>query len=165
MISPSVDKRRWAIGIVAAVVIGLALYFAGRWRERSRAEAISEELTARIDAVAAERNQATAALVAAQTQIGLLRARSLLFETALDLERRNFGTANSRLAAAAQQLAAVPADSAAVGVPGVEDLREAIANTDLRVAADIAVQRARVLGFIEQLDRLMAPRRESPSAR
>ena len=165
MNATSVNKRQWALGIAAAIVIGLALYFAGRWQERSRAEVRSDELKARISAVEAERNQATAALVAAQTQIGLLRARSLLFETVLDLERRNFGTANTRLAAAAQQLAAVSADTVAVRLTGLEELREAIARSDLRVAADVAGQRARVLGFIEQLDQLLTPGGDSSSVR
>lgn len=152
-------KKQWAIGIAVAVLTGVILYFAGRWQERSRAESQSRELTTQIATVAAERDRAKAALAAAETQIGLLRARALLSETALDLERRNFGTANTRLTAAAQQLAAVSAASASVGMPGVEELRKAIASTDLRVAADVAGQRARVLDFVEQLDRLVAPGR------
>lgn len=152
------DRRHLAIGLAVALLIGVALYFAGRWQERSRAEAIHEELTTRTVAAVAQRDRALAELAVAETQIKLLRARSLLFETALDLERRNFGTANTRLAAAAEQLAAVSAGSTGAGREGVEKLRGAIASTDLRVAADLAGQRARVLGFAEELDRLI-PRR------
>ena len=148
----TMERKGWAIAAAVAVLIAVGLYFAGRWQGRSGAEAGRETLEARIATLTGERDRATAELASARQQIALLRARSLLFETALDLERRNFGTANQRLDAAAEQLAAA---QAAGGAGPIESLRSAIADVDLRVAADLGEQRTTVLDFASRLDRII----------
>lgn len=152
MKSISLGRKGWAIAAGIALLTALGLYLGGRWQERSRAAEAQEALAGRIATLTGERDRAAAALASARVQIALLRARSLLFETALDLERRNFGTANSRLDAAAEQLAAAQRIG---GTGELDPLQSQIANTDLRVAADLAEQRARVLGFATRLDQLI----------
>lgn len=69
------------------------------------------------------------------------RALSLLYRTMLDVDARNFGTANQRLDEAAAALAQV--DPNAIGAAGtdLEDLRRELGELDLRVAEDLAEQR------------------------
>lgn len=85
---------------------------------------------------------------AALNRAAMMEARAALYRTAIDLEARNFGTANAHLKEAASALGSVQN-------PGVEPLRDQIGATDLNVAVNLGDQRASVLGFAEQLNKLM----------
>lgn len=149
------DRKGWVIALVVVIVLGAGLYFAGRWQERGNAEAAREVMEARLREVMDERDRAQADLAAVQARLRLVQARALLFEAALDLERRNFGIANERLDAVTAQLERVRggsgvADSAALGV-----LQREVAGMDLRVAENLAEQRSRVLDLAARLDALL----------
>ena len=153
MRSVSLDRRGWLIVAIVAVVLLLALYLGGRWQERSRAARVHEGLRSEIAAIITERDRMRGELAAARDENALLRARALLFETALDLERRNFGTANSRLDQVSEHLASLDGQ---VDPPRIDSLRAQISRMDLRVASDLAGQRAAVLGLAARLDTLIA---------
>lgn len=76
-----------------------------------------------------------------EARLDAYRALSLLYRTMLDVDARNFGTANERLDEAAAALAQV--DPNAIGPAGtdLEDLRRELGELDLRVAEDLAQQR------------------------
>jgi hypothetical protein len=80
------------------------------------------------------------------------RALTLLYRTMLDVDARNFGTANQRLDEAAAALAQV--DPSAFDPAGTElgDLRRELEELDLRVADDLSEQR----GVLEELARRLA---------
>lgn len=147
--------KRWAIAAVAGVLLAAMFYVVGRWQERGRAEAAREEWIAQAASLEQEVARTRESLSAAETRIALLRARALLFEAALELERRNFGTANERLNAAAARLSALRGEAPGVDSAALEQLRQQIATTDLRVASNLAGQRARVLEFASQIASLL----------
>lgn len=93
---------------------------------------------------------AESSLALMQDHLHMTEATSLLYQTALDLDARNFGTANDRLDEAAASLQRV-------GVVGseMESLRSSVAGMDINVAQDLAGQRASVLGFAEALQALL----------
>jgi hypothetical protein len=139
--------ERWRpvlIGVALALALGAILYFGGRWQERGQVVAVQEDL-----------DGTRAQLELAEDRIRLLRARSLLLETAVDLERRNFGTASQHLESAADELAAVRRGGPAMDMQELHSLQRDVAATDLNVATDLQVQRTQVLGFVTRLDALM----------
>jgi hypothetical protein len=147
-----------------ALAAAAVLYFGGRLHERGiaasdRAERI-EEVEAARSALARSRGE----LAAAQDRIRLLWARSLLFETAVDLDRRNFGTANQHLLAASQQLEAVRTGPPSMDIMRMRALQRSIAETNLNVATDLEVQRAQVMDFLARLDALLPAERPEPVA-
>ncbi|HSJ23730.1 MAG TPA: hypothetical protein VK929_03530 [Longimicrobiales bacterium] len=152
------DQWRWVgLAVFLALAVGAVLYFGGRWQERSYA---ADERAERIEELDAVRSD----LAAAQDRIRLLRARSLLFETALDLDRRNFGTANAHLHAAAAELEAVRESVSDMDTQALQALQRDIAATDLSLATDLEVQRTRVLDFLARLDALLPEEQVGPSA-
>lgn len=147
------ETRGWLLTAMAALLLALLIFLAGRWQERASATSERDALRAEIATLSADRDRVRDELAAAQDRIALLHARSLVFETALDLERRNFGTANTRLDETERLLASVRDASA---LPRLEALRSEIAGTDLRVASDLARQREMVLGFAAALDSIIS---------
>ena len=87
-----------------------------------------------------------------EARLNAHRALSLLYRTMLDVDARNFGTANERLDEAAAALAQV--DPNAIGPAGteLEDLRRELGELDIRVAEDLAEQR----GVLADLARRLA---------
>jgi len=83
------------------------------------------------------------------------RALSLLYRTLLDLDSRNFGTANERLYEAAAALTRVDQDAIGPAGEGIEGLRRDLGNVDLRVADDMGEQREILLRLAERLVGLM----------
>ena len=146
--------KRWAIFAAAGILLAAMFYGVGRWQERGRAEAAREEWVAKTASLEQELARNREALGAAESRIALLRARALLFEAALELERRNFGTANERLNAAAARLDALRGGATGVDAAALEQVREQLRAMDLRVASNLAGQRARVLEFASRLAEL-----------
>jgi hypothetical protein len=76
-----------------------------------------------------------------ESRLHVHRALSLLYRTMLDLDARNFGTANERLDEARAALAQVDQDAIDPPLEGLQDLRRDLGTVDLRVADDLAEQR------------------------
>jgi hypothetical protein len=156
--------QRIGIGVALALTLGAALYFGGRWHERGRAAGERAERIEEVEAVRMELAGARAELAAAEDRIRLLRARALLFETAVDLDRRNFGTANQHLHAAAEELQAVRVGGPGMDRQALQNLHRAIAATNLNVATDLEVQRAQIMDFLARLDALLPPEGAAPAS-
>lgn len=158
------DWSRIGIAAALALVVGAALYFGGRWQERSIAASDRQERIEEVEAARSDLAGAREELAAAEDRIRLLWARSLLFETAVDLDRRNFGTANEHLRAASQQLEAVQTGPPSMDATGLRALQRSIAETNLNVATDLEVQRAQIMDFLARLDALLPEERPGPGA-
>ncbi|HLT47453.1 MAG TPA: hypothetical protein VK002_09520 [Rubricoccaceae bacterium] len=132
--------REALIAVAVMVVVAVVFYFVGRMQGREPLPA----LESRVEASEAQ-------LVALRDRALLHEALALTYRTTVDLDARNFGTANERLRAAARALDGLS------GVDGteVDELRRAMAETDLTVSADLAQQRAQVLLFAEEIEALL----------
>ena len=95
--------------------------------------------------------QAEARLASAQDRARLMEALALTYRTALDLDARNFGTANGHLHQAARALDGLSATDGG----GVDELRRLMSETDVTVAEDLAGQRARVISYAQELSDLL----------
>jgi hypothetical protein len=155
--------QRIAFGVASALVLGAGLFFGGRWQERVHGATERTARIAEVDAARGEAAHAQAELARAEDRIRLLRARSLLFETAGDLDRRNFGVANQHLRTAAAELEAVREGGAEMDLQGLRALQREVEATNLNVATDLEVQRGQVLQFLARLDELMPRERHTPA--
>jgi len=133
------------IGIVIAVLIAIGLFATGFVKGRAQVSALQSQLT-----------QKDAQLLISQNRGYLMQARAALYHTAIDLDQRNFGTANSRLQEAAGALGNVKQDSSAIDMEKITQLHNAIAAMNINVAVNLENQRAQVLNFASQLDSLMS---------
>jgi hypothetical protein len=79
------------------------------------------------------------------------RGLSLLYRTMLDVDARNFGTANQRLDEAAAALAQVDLDAIGPAATELEDLRRELGELDLRVAEDLEEQRSTLAELARRL--------------
>ena len=140
--------KLYLIGALVLLILGAVLYFVGL-------QAGKAQLAAQEADFGVERNSLKSQITTAQTErdaakdrAALMETRAALYRTAIDLDARNFGTANQQLQGAATALARVQN-------PEVQGLQSEIAATDLNVAVDLADQRAKVLGYAEQLNQII----------
>ena len=136
------------IAVALLLVVAVLFYFIGRMQGREPVPALEAQASA-----------AEAQLAAVQDRAYLNEALALTYRTTIDLDARNFGTANERLHAAARALDALS------GVDGteVDELRGAMAEVDLTVGVDLAQQRAQVLVFAEEIEALRQDRPAAPA--
>lgn len=139
---PQPPSKMKSMAVRVGIIVGLALlvfligWFVGRGpvgELKDRAESAEQRLALASD------------------HINMSIASSLLYQTALDLEARNFGVANGRLDEAVAAL-----DSMGAGGSELEALRTSMASTDFSVAADLGDQRATALGFADALNGLLS---------
>jgi hypothetical protein len=138
----------WGGGILLLLVISFAMgTFVG-----SRPVG---ELTRRVDQadIAAREGQAREA--ALEARLHAHQALSLLHRTMLDVDARNFGTANQRLDDVVAALAQVDRDAFGPGAGSLDNLQGDLAELDLRVADDLAEQRSTLSGLVERLVELL----------
>lgn len=132
------------IGIVIAVLIAIGLFVAGLVKGRAPIAGLQTQLA-----------QTQTQLVISQNHAYLLQAQVALYHTAIDLDQRNFGTANNRLREAADALGKVTQDSSNIDINAIAQLRSSISVMNINVAVNLEDQRAQVLKFATQLDGLM----------
>jgi hypothetical protein len=136
-------KRALIVLLVVAASIAIA-YGAGRLQTSSA-----------IDAAEAKAAEALKAKSLAEEQLGQaqgrLEARRRLHLAVLELEARNFGTAEQHLSAAAALLAKSKPDGE------LEKLRAELAGARLKASDDVAAQRAKIAGWISRFDALVPP--------
>lgn len=135
----------WAAGLLLLAVV----LFGVGWVVGTRP---IEDLNRDVEQAEA-RAEAEALLVQGlEARLDAHRALSLLYRTMLDVDARNFGTANERLDEAAAALARVDPNAIEPAGPELDDLRRELGQFDLRVAEDLAEQR----GALEDLARRLA---------
>jgi len=138
------------LGIIAMVVVvlGAALYLGGLWQGRSQVNAQKENCLRQLKDSDARR-------VAAENRVHFLKARTALYQTALDLDQRNFGLANAHLREADDPLARLNAAGLGIDKATLDVLRREIAGTSIQVAIDLETQRNLILNFERRLDSLI----------
>jgi hypothetical protein len=151
--APPSKVKRILIGIAAALVLAAILYGVGLSQGRAQLAAQKTGYDGQIQRLQAQVDVGKKELAAAQNGTRLVQARAGLYRTALDLERRNFGTANTHLQESAAMLGQVQGggnlDIARLGA-----LKENLAKTDINVATDLEGQRKQMLDFARQVEDL-----------
>jgi len=135
--------RRWLV--IAGVEILLLIVAFAIGFSRCRGE------------LALERRRADAAelnLRSAQAAASLTNARLLLYRAAMELDRRNFGTAAGFVAGARGALARVSAPDAHVDASSLDAARQKVAALRIDVSQDVSTQRGQVLDAVASLDAL-----------
>lgn len=133
--------KRWLISFAVGVLVGAVLFGLGWWQGRQEVDRLSR----RVDAMQIELDKS-------RSRAGIMEARASLYRAAIDLDQRNFGTANGHLQAAVSALGSVTDTT----IAGLRELRQNVASTDLTVAADLETQRNQVLQYAQRLDGLTA---------
>lgn len=148
--------KLYLIGAVVALLLGAILYFVGL--QAGKAQLATQKATFDVERNGLQSKITTAngERDAARERAALMEARGALYRAAIDLDARNFGTANTHLKEAATALGAVQK-------PGIEPLRSQISATDLNVAVNLADQRAKVLDLAGQLNRVMPAATTAPA--
>lgn len=114
--------------------------------------------TRRIDDITQRMEQAEARAVEREARAAALEARlhahealALLYATLLDVDARNFGIANERLDAATAALRRVNPEAFGAGAAELDVLLGELAALNVRVAADLAGQRATLSRLAQRL--------------
>jgi len=138
------------LGLMAILVValGIALYLGGLWQGRSQVKAEKEQCLQQL-------KDRDARIVVAENKVHFLKARTALFQTALDLDQRNFGLANAHLREADDPLARLNAAGLGIHKATLDVLRQEIARTNIQVAIDLEAQRNQILNFERRLDSLI----------
>ena len=136
-------KRALIVLLVVAASVGIA-YGAGRLQTSSAIDAAEQNASKAAEA----RTAAEAKLLAVESR---LEARRRLHLALLQLEERNFGTAEQHLSAAAALLAKSKPEGE------LEQLRGELASARLKASDDVAAQRTKIAGWISRFDALVPP--------
>jgi hypothetical protein len=111
-----------------------------------------------VDDLRARAQQADTRAEASDARVGELESRleathalALLYRTMLDVDARNFGTANDRLNEAAAALDRVNREAIGSAADEVDALRAELRSLDIRVAEDLSNQRSRVADMARRL--------------
>ena len=138
------------------IVIAGALYYVGMTQGR-------KELASQKTQYELQLQQSTQALEKSGVELAdvrnrnhLMHARVAIYQTAIDLDQRNFGVASDRLHEAAEALGEIGNGSSGIDMAKVSALKQAIETSDFTVAADLESQRVRVLAFASELDAIAA---------
>lgn len=136
------------IGVAVALVLGAILYFVGLQSGRAQLATQAAEFGVERNGLESKVKTAQTERDTARERAAMMEARAALYRTAIDLESANFGTANTHLKEAASALDRVQKTN-------VEPLREQIKATDISIAINAGQQRTKVLGFADQLNKVM----------
>ncbi|MDJ0735856.1 MAG: hypothetical protein QNJ47_17635 [Nostocaceae cyanobacterium] len=157
-----VKKILATIGV--AVIAGAAIYGIGWWQGSTGIADNKDRQKKQIESVQQQLQETKAQLAAVENYSYLMQTRAALFHTAVDLDRRNFGTANTHLQEAAVALSKVKDSSGTLNMDKLSSLQKAIAQSNINVAVNLEEQRRRVLSFVKQLDALI-PEELAPKTR
>ncbi len=143
--------KRILIGLGATIVTGAVIYGIGWWQGRSHVSVEDEE----IKSVQQELKQTQNQLEAVKNYSYLMQARAALYHSAVDLDQRNFGTANTRLQEASTALGKVKDTSADLDAQKISSLQKNISQTNINVAVNLEKQRQQILKYVTQLNALI----------
>ncbi|BAY84919.1 hypothetical protein NIES267_44170 [Calothrix parasitica NIES-267] len=140
--------KKILIGIVIATIAGAALYGAGWFQARSQFSSDDEPLKR-------ELQQTKEQLITERNRTYLMEARGDLYDTAVNLDERNFGMANTRLQEAAAALGKVEDTDDNLNISKIQELQKAVAKKNINVAVNLEQQRNTVLSYINVLNKLI----------
>ncbi|TVR62857.1 MAG: hypothetical protein EA422_10640 [Gemmatimonadales bacterium] len=87
------------------------------------------------------------------------QALTLLYRALLDVDARNFGIANERVRSSTTRLEQVDPVLLGMDPEDLESIRAELATFDIRVAEDLAAQRARLTAVAERLNQILGEAR------
>ncbi|MEO6169432.1 MAG: hypothetical protein ABIO84_00595 [Lysobacter sp.] len=146
-----------ALGIF--VVVAAVLYYVGMTQGRKELAAQKTQYEQQLQQSTQALDKSGAELADVRNRNHLMHARVAIYQTAIDLDQRNFGVASDRLHEAADALGNIGSGSSGIDVAKVATLKQTIETSDFTVAADLESQRARVLAFAAELDAIAANHR------
>lgn len=147
--------KKILISIVILAIGGVALYGAGWFQARSQFSSDDEPIKQELEQAKEQLNQVKEQLITERNRTYLMEARGDLYDTTVNLDERNFGTANTRLQEAAAALGKVEDVNGSVNINKVKELQNAISKTNLNVAVNLEKQRNTVLSYINVLNKLI----------
>lgn len=142
-------------GAGAALLVAIGLYWGGLSRGRSQVAAQKTEYEQRIHVLRNDLHKTQEQLLAARNLSLLMQARAAFYRTAVDLDHRNFGTANKHLQEAATVLSKIDNSDGKLDRRRISQLHSSAAEMNINVATDLEEQRGRVLEFAAQLNALL----------
>ncbi|MDI6817254.1 MAG: hypothetical protein QME41_08720 [Actinomycetota bacterium] len=151
---PAKGKKTLII-VIVVILLAAALFGGGWWQGRAQLAAQKADYESRLQAVEDELAQTQEELAVQMNQALMMRARAALYRAAVDLDRRNFGTANTHLQEAATALQQIDDTSGGLNLARLNTLQAAISETDINVAVNLEEQRSKVLGFADELNALV----------
>lgn len=110
-----------------------------------------DEVTQRLEQAEARAGESEARTAALEARLHAHEALALLYGTLLDVDARNFGIANERLDAATAALRRVNPEAFGAGAEELDVLLGELAALNVRVAADLAGQRATLSRLAQRL--------------
>lgn len=134
----------WAGGVLLLILVSFGAGFAVGRRPIG-------DLTRRMEQADTRTGETEAQAAELEARLHAHRALALLYQTIVDVDARNFGTANERLDEVVATLDRV--DRERLGASGEElgAVRNELEGLDIRVAADLAGQRATLSGLAQRL--------------
>lgn len=158
------NPTRVLIAVAVLILLGAALFWIGLSKGRSQLETERQSFNAQLQ-------QSNAKAVSAEYNARLTQARFLLCRTAVDLDQRNFGLAQTHLKEAEAALRAINPGMVGIDAARFEALLKDISGTNLNVAINLEEQRNQVLNFSTRLEDMMprpapavAPQPAAPAA-
>jgi hypothetical protein len=109
------------------------------------------DLTQRADRAETAAGDAEARADDLEARLHGQRALALLYQTMVDMDARNFGTANERLTEVVAALDRADRTRLGADAAELEAIRDELAALDIRVATDLAGQRATLSGLAQRL--------------
>lgn len=155
LVKKPAEGKKILIIVIVVLVVAAALFGGGWWQGRSQMAAQKADYESRLQAVGDELAQTKEELAVQMNRALLMEARAALYRTAVDLDRRNFGIANTHLQEASTALSKIDDVSGGLNIGRLNSLQSAISEMDINVAVNLEDQRARVLGFTEELNALV----------
>ncbi len=140
--------KKILIGVLVTTITGAALYGIGWFQGRSQFSSNDEEIQQ-------ELKQIKEQLITERNRSYLMEARGDLYDTAVNLDERNFGMANTRLQEASAALAKVEDTSGNLNISKIQELQKAVAKKNINVAVNLEQQRNTVLSYINVLNKLI----------
>jgi len=136
------------LGIGAVLLIGALLFGWGFLQGRAGMTEQQSQFAYETQAISRQLNQSQSDLTQSRRETEeaknlsrVMQARGELYRSAVDLEQRNFGTANTHLRQSAVLLGEV-GTGANIDTTRVNAVRDALAKTNIAVASDLGAQRA-----------------------
>jgi hypothetical protein len=152
------SERKLPIVPIIIIVAAIVLFAIGWWRGGAAPKAQVEQLTTELSesrdsttAAQRQRDQARAGMTLREAQVALLQAN-------MELDRRNFGTANEHIERAGERLATIDAATLTLDEARLEALREELAHTNLNLATDLAEQRSHLNRLAAEINDIAATR-------
>lgn len=150
---PPVSRGKAILVQMAVVVLLLiGVYLGGLFVGRGQYSALKKEADRRVGEA-----EAKVEVLSAESRLNL--SRSLLHRACAELERRNFGLANSYVKKASDALGGVDAKKAGADPAMVAEVREALSKTNVEVAADLREQQNALTELVIKLDDASPQRR------